>query len=250
MKAEGPSSWDPATGEWKKQGSQVALSTIGGLAAPWKLFSDDDLTGGEKAAILLNPARTGEMMKRRSERIEQRRVEALNRVKRSLTLTPKYERSQEAGMMQDMYSQSADTVRGIGDEAIRVAGSIASKETPGLSIKKEQLNQYAQAAIDDIVETGGGSSSLGAVTKTRDDQYKMLAGIAMQDAEQQRGNQAMYMDALMNRSGVEAQAAGLQGAGLQTGINEAGKEYQGQMERVNPFIQFAVTRYGNQLAQG
>jgi hypothetical protein len=241
--------FDPISGESYSTGTEAFGAGVGATFTPHKFMLDKNYTVGER---LMGFVPGGQFIagKMRSKAEEATRISALGRVKTALEGTPAYQSPEDVAQLKAVTASGAETMRGLGDEMIKVAQSRRQKGVPGQEIRKEQVRQYAQSAVDDFIESGGASmSSLGAIVQARQQQSQNMLALAEQANSQGYAEQQAYMGAILGRAGIEAQAAGVEGVGYQTGISEADKLYQSELEQTRPLQQFAITQYGNRAAQ-
>jgi hypothetical protein len=248
--AQSSARFDPVTGKSYSIAGETFKGGLGGILSPISYLSDPGYSTREKILGTALPFLKPVFAHERAKDEEKARIRALGNVRASLEATPKYESPEEVAQLKAATTAGAETMRGLGDEMIKVAQARRQSGVSGQEIRKSQLREYAQSAVDDFIETGGASaSSLAAITQARQQQSQNMLSIAEQANSQSYADQQAYMSSLLGRAGVEAAATGLEGIGYQTGISEAEKKYQGRLERIIPRVQFEMTQYGNKLAQ-
>lgn len=248
LKTRSASRYDPFSGESYNKTSEQLGFMQKSLFNPLSVLGDERLSVGEKALSLIPIVGSGIVGSRLQERNEERRMKALATVKESLGQTPAYESPEQAAQLQNVTSTGAETMRGIGSEMVQLAQARQQKGMPGEAIRKNEVENYARAAVDNFIETGG-ASSLDAIVATRNRQAEGLLQMAEQANARSYGAERDFLSALSAQGSIGAQAAQMEGMGLQSGISEAGKLYQSELEQVRPMQQFAITQYGNRAAQ-
>jgi hypothetical protein len=243
--------WDAYTGKSKNKTTEAVGWMNVGSASLWKIWGSDKFTTGVKVFGTVAPG-LGHFISglRVADREEKARMEALAEIRGSLATSTPYERSEEASMMKDIAVGGGEVIKGLGKEYLDAVSQYGKQGVPGAAIRKEQLNQYARAAVDDYVKTGGASaSSFYGILRSRDEQARSLINIAEATNARNREVNNMYINSLAYGAELETQAAMLKSKALQSGITEHERVYASEADEMRQKQQFELTLMGNRMAQ-
>ena len=164
--------------------------------------------------------------------------------------TPVYQPPEEVNQLQQLYSQSAASLRESGQNVQDISQARAGQASYGGGRYQQALRQGSRAAVSDVTMAGGGNiSTQGAITQIGAQGMQSMRDIAVQNQQFRDQAGRDYMQSLQERIGIEQQATGIEMAGLQVGISESDKVYQSELEKARMGQQLEITLAGASLAR-
>lgn len=191
----------------------------------------DALPGGKKRIAERNIART------------------TGDIRKAIENLPQYEIPPEVQQQLDLLTQSAETIRGttgLAEEATDIARArTGMSELPGEGVARRDIRSSTAGTVQNILEAGGGSAStLGAIAQVGLGEQSAFGQLAQQRAQYRSQAEQDLANALRTQAGMtaqaEAQAAGLESAGLMGMASERGKQYEYDLSKELTGLQFDV----------
>jgi hypothetical protein len=168
---------------------------------------------------------------------------------RLLESTPTYKIPEEAIALQKLYSETAEGIRGVGEEQQDIYGARAGQYMYGTGEAREGIREATRYGVQDIQNVAGSSASfLGAISQLNQQSVNALRELAIQNQQYRDVAQRDYMQSIQDRISLESQATELEMSGMQNMIDEKYKVYQSELDKIRMKQQYAIVKGGNVLA--
>lgn len=180
---------------------------------------------------------------------EKQAARATQDIKSGIEGISRYEIPLEVQQNLQLLQESAGAIRdtsGLMEEATDIARARTGvSELPGEAIAREDIRSSTASTVQNIMEAGGGgASTLGAIAQVGLGEQSAFGQLAQQRAKFRSQAEMDLANALRTQAGfaaqTEAQAAGMESAGLMAMAGEKGKQYEYDLSRELTGLQFDI----------